>query len=144
VHHFGKVGQYHYKIARAEDDRPAHPNRIRKSIGAENSYDPDLSERAQIETALEEEADTLLRQLDSQRTVGRTLTLKVKYADYQQVTRSRTLLTLVRDRSLILDVAHELLDMTALQQKAIRLIGLTISNLIGETQEHYVQLCPNV
>ncbi len=98
MHHFGKVGQYHYKIARAEDDRPAHPNRIRKSIGAENSYDPDLSERAQIETALEEEADTLLRQLDSQRTVGRTLTLKVKYADYQQVTRSRTLATPIGNR----------------------------------------------
>ncbi|MEP0915158.1 DNA polymerase IV [Leptolyngbya sp. GB1-A1] len=144
VHHFGKVGQYHYKIARAEDDRPVHPNRIRKLIGAENSYDPDLSDRAQIETALEEVADTLLRRLDNQRTVGRTLTLKVKYADYQQVTRSRTLLTPVRDRSLILDVAHELLHMTAIQQKAVRLIGLTISNLIGETQEHYVQLCPNV
>ncbi|WP_088892341.1 DNA polymerase IV [Leptolyngbya ohadii] len=144
VHHFGKVGQYYYKIARAEDDRPVQPNRIRKSIGAENSYDPDLSDRSQIETALEEVAETLLRRLDSQQATGRTLTLKVKYADYQQVTRSRTLLVPIRDRSLILGVAHELLAMTAIEDKAVRLLGLTVSNLIGDTQERYVQLCLNV
>ena len=98
VQHFGKVGHFYYKIARAEDDRPIQPDRIRKSIGAENSYDPDLSNRSEIETALEEVAETLLRRLDSQRAVGRTLTLKVKYADYQQVTRSRTLVTPIGNR----------------------------------------------
>ncbi|MBD2026327.1 DNA polymerase IV [Leptolyngbya sp. FACHB-711] len=154
VRHFGKVGQYYYKIARAEDDRPLQPNRIRKSIGAENSYDPDLSNRSEIETALEEVAGTLLRRLDSQRAVGRTLTLKVKYADYQQVTRSRTLVTPIGNRpgtdacspagSLILDVAHELLETTDVEHKAVRLLGLTISNLAGEAQEHYIQLCLNV
>jgi DNA polymerase-4 len=154
VHHFGKVGQYYYKIARAEDDRPVQPNRIRKSIGAENSYDPDLSNRSEIEAALEEVAGTLLRRLDSQRAVGRTLTLKVKYADYQQVTRSRTLVTPIGNRpgtdarspagSLTLDVAHKLLETTDVERKAVRLLGLTISNLAGEAQEHYIQLCLNV
>ncbi|MBD1848988.1 DNA polymerase IV [Cyanobacteria bacterium FACHB-502] len=141
VRHFGKVGQYYYKIARAEDDRPVQPNRIRKSIGAENSYDPDLNSRAEIETALEEVAETLLRRLDSQQTTGRTLTLKVKYADYQQITRSRTILVPIRDRSILLSVAQELLATTAIEEKAVRLLGLTVSNLMGETQEQFVQLC---
>ncbi|WP_088893910.1 DNA polymerase IV [Leptolyngbya ohadii] len=144
VQHFGKMGQYYYQIARTEDNRPVQPNRIRKSIGAENSYDPDLSGRAQIETALEEVAETLKRRLESQRAAGRTLTLKVKYADYQQVTRSRTLVTPIGDRSVILGIAHELLDTTDIEHKAVRLLGLTISNLAGEAQERYVQLCLNV
>lgn len=144
IKRFGKVGQYYYKIARAEDDRPVQPNRIRKSIGAENSYDPDLSDRAQIETALQEVAETLKRRLDSQQAAGRTLTLKVKYADYQQITRSRTLLAPIDERAIILDIAHELLEMTAVDHKAVRLLGLTVSNLIGEAQEHYVQLCLQV
>ncbi|WP_179228338.1 DNA polymerase IV [Leptolyngbya ohadii] len=151
VHHFGKVGQYYYKIARAEDDRPGQPNRIRKSIGAEISYDPDLDSRAEIETALEEVAETLLRRLDSQQATGRTLTLKVKYADYQQITRSRTLLVPIQERpgtdarspagSILLAVAQELLATTAIEEKAVRLLGLTVSNLMGETQEQFVQLC---
>ena len=144
VRHFGKVGQYYYKIARAEDDRPLQPNRIRKSIGAENSYDPDLNSRAEIETALEEVAETLLRRLDSQQATGRTLTLKVKYADYQQITRSRTLVTPLQDRSILLGIAQELLATTAIEEKAVRLLGLTISNLIGETPEQFVQLCLSI
>lgn len=144
VQQFGKVGQYYYKIARAQDDRLVQPNRIRKSIGAENSYDPDLSDRAAIETALEEVAETLKQRLDNQQTSGRTLTLKVKYADYQQITRSRTLLSPITELPQILTLAGELLEMTEIEQKAVRLLGLTISNLMHEEREEYVQLCLNV
>ncbi len=141
---FGKVGLFYYKIARAKDDRPVQPNRIRKSIGAENSYDPDLGDRAAMLTALEEVAQTLKQRLDAKQTSGRTLTLKVKYADYQQITRSRTLVEPIADLSIILTLAEELLTLTDIDHKQVRLVGLTLSNLYNETAEgkegQYLQL----
>lgn len=88
---FGKVGQFYYRIVRGQDERPVVPNRTRKSIGAENSFDPDLSEWNCIVQELHRIALTLQQRLENQ-PAGRTLTLKVKYADYQQITRSKTLL----------------------------------------------------
>ncbi|MEP0959983.1 DNA polymerase IV [Leptolyngbya sp. FACHB-1515] len=78
VKQFGKVGSFYYRIARAQDDRPVQPHRLRKSIGAENSFDPDLSDRARILTELEALAQTLMQRVDQQQTWGRTLTFKVK------------------------------------------------------------------
>ena len=141
VQQFGKVGRYYYNIARAQDDRPVQPNRIRKSIGAENSYDPDLSDRRSILTALEAVAQTLKARLDAKQSAGRTLTLKVKYADYQQVTRSKTLTQPITELGLILELADELLGTTEIDHKPVRLLGLTLSNLTGEAEEDYVQLC---
>jgi DNA polymerase-4 len=141
VQQFGKVGHFYYQIARAEDHRPVQPNRIRKSIGAENSYDPDLSDRAMIVTALEEIAQILQQRLESKQSHGRTLTLKVKYADYQQVTRSKTLPQPIQGVDLILQLAEELLLLTEVDQKQVRLLGLALSNLSGEIpEEQYIQL----
>ena len=64
VRQFGKVGGFYYRIARAQDNRPAQPHRICKSIGAENSFDPDLSDRAAVFTALEAIAQTLKQRVD--------------------------------------------------------------------------------
>ena len=90
VGQFGKVGQFYYQIARGEDDRPVVANRVRKSVSAETSYDPDLSDRREIEMALEKVAIDLDERLEKAGTTGQTLTLKVKFADYSQVTRSVT------------------------------------------------------
>lgn len=148
IQKFGKVGQFYYKIARAQDDRPVQPNRIRKSIGAENSFDPDLDNRAAVLTALEEIAETLKQRLESKQTAGRTLTLKVKYADYQQVTRSKTMAAPIANLDVMLGLAEELLTLTAINHKPVRLLGLTLSNLDGESteaeEEEYVQLSLNL
>ena len=138
---FGKVGSFYYHIVRGRDERPVEPNRIRKSIGAEESYAHDLADRHAIVTALEEIADNLKRRLVSNQTSGRTITLKVKYADYQQVTRSRTVLESIQDTSEIMALALELVDTTEAEQRHVRLLGLTISNLDCEQENaDYVQL----
>lgn len=140
VEQFGKVGRFYYSIARAQDVRPVQPNRIRKSIGAENSYDPDLNEPAAVMTALAEIATLLKQRIDSKQSYGRTLTLKVKYADYQQVTRSKTLMQPIDSTEMILHLATELLELTEVEQKQVRLLGLALSNLQHESQAEYVQL----
>ena len=137
---FGKAGGFYYRIARAQDERPVQPNRIRKSIGAEQSYDPDLSDSARIMTELEAIAAILKQRMDSQQASGRTLTLKLKYADYQQVTRSRTLLHPIDDLNSIVSLAIELLGSIEIEQKPVRLLGLSLSNFAGETAAAFVQL----
>ncbi len=140
VERFGKVGRFYYSIARAQDDRPVQPNRIRKSIGAENSYDPDLSDRTTVLSALEEVANVLKQRIDSKRSYGRTLTLKVKYADYQQITRSKTIAQPIDSLDLIWQLATELLSLTEIGQKQVRLLGLAVSNLNEPEATEYVQL----
>lgn len=141
VKRFGKVGSFYFHIVRGHDDRPVVPNRIRKSLGAEESYAEDLIERASIISALEEIADTLKRRIDNSETSGRTLTLKVKYGDYQQVTRSRTMTASIQTVEEIMKLALELLDSTEIVHRHVRLLGLALSNLDCEREEEdYVQL----
>jgi DNA polymerase IV len=141
VQRFGKVGQFYYKIARGQDDRIVQPNRIRKSLGAETSFESDLSDRSSILKALEEIAQVLKRRLDAHQTSGRTLTLKVKYADYRQVTRSKTIGESICELKVINSLAQELLLTTEIEQRQVRLLGLTLSNLEEEnTQKEYIQL----
>lgn len=135
VNKFGKTGSFYYMIARANDQRPVNPNRIRKSIGAEESYAEDLVDRHSMMVALEEIAEILKRRIDKNDANARTFTLKVKYADYQQVTRSRTLLTPIREISEMMKYAMELLDTTEAESKRVRLLGLTVSNFESEAEE---------
>jgi DNA polymerase IV len=141
VKRFGKVGAFYFRIVRGIDERPVEPNRIRKSIGAEESYATDLSDHPSMVTALQEIAVTLKRRIENSKTSGRTLTLKVKYGDYQQVTRSRSSDHSFYDIEEMLTIALELLDSTEVAARNARLLGLQVSNLDCERQdEQYVQL----
>lgn len=132
---FGKMGSFYFHIVRARDDREVEPNRIRKSIGAEESFAHDLTEREQFINALEELAETVKRRLDNAETGGRTLTLKVKYEDYKQVTRSRTTVETIDTVEDMMNIALELLDSTEVGSKRARLLGLALSNLDCEQEE---------
>ena len=132
VQHFGKVGLFYYKIARAQDDRAVQPNRIRKSVGAETTFEQDLDDLQQMDLELEKIAGDVKRRLDSRKASGRTITLKVKYADFQQITRSRTLLQPIQDEPTILSFARELLQTADVSGKKVRLLGISVSNLTGE------------
>ena len=141
IRKFGKVGSYYFQIVRGQDDRPVEPNRIRKSIGAEESYADDLIDYHAIISALEEIAESLQQRIERNETSGRTLTLKVKYADYQQVTRSRTVSESIYDAATMMSLAKDLLQTTEAEDKHVRLLGLAISNLDCEREEsEYVQL----
>ena len=129
VKQFGKVGTFYYQIARGNDERPVNPNRVRKSIGAEISYDPDLENRAEIEKALAAIALEVHQRLSKYGAQGRTVTLKVKLADYRQMTRSRTLFKSITSESEILELSLELLKSVELSGEKVRLLGITLSSL---------------
>jgi DNA polymerase IV len=137
---FGKAGSWYFAIARAQDDRQVCPNRVRKSVGAEESFADDLKDRGEMMNQLGEIAKTLVRRVGNHGG-GRTLTLKVKYANYQQVTRSRTVIDTIADFDTIMAIANELLDMTEAEERNVRLLGLALSNLDSEREnDEYVQL----
>ncbi|PZD73800.1 DNA polymerase IV [Acaryochloris thomasi RCC1774] len=129
VAQFGKVGHYYYRIARADDQRAVNPNRIRRSIGAERSFLTDLTEPEQMVRELDAIATLLQQRLAENQRSGTTLTLKIKYASYQQITRSRTLSEPLDDIEAIRQLAHELLRTHLDPEQSVRLLGLTVSNL---------------
>ncbi|WP_104902109.1 DNA polymerase IV [Nostoc sp. 'Peltigera membranacea cyanobiont' N6] len=140
THHFGKAGHYYYKIARAEDDRPVEANRVRKSIGAENSFAQDLSDVGQMLQELEQIAQIVEQRLEQHETRGRTLTLKVKFSDYQQLTRSKTMLAPISELSTIFEIAKALFESIDLENRSIRLLGIALSNLDNAKQTQVIQL----
>ena len=127
--HFGKVGRFYYQIARAQDDRPVEPNRVRKSIGAESSFAEDLDDRDAMQQELQRLAHVVRQRLEQRQNGGRTLTLKLKYADYHQITRSRTVLYPIQHEHMILQLAQELLHDVEIGDRKVRLLGITLSNL---------------
>ncbi len=126
---FGKAGRYYYQIARGIDDRPVNPNRIRKSIGAENTFDHNLQQKEEMKAELADIAEQVASRLQKYSRQGRTLTLKIKFADFVQITRSKTLTSLFSSRKVIEETAYELLAQENLEGKEVRLLGITVSGL---------------
>ena len=136
THHFGKAGHYYYKIARAEDDRPVEANRVRKSIGAETSFAQDLSDVGQMLQELEQIAQIVEQRLEQHETRGR----KVKFSDYHQITRSKTMLAPISELSTIFELAKALFESIELENRSIRLLGISLSNLDNQKQSQAIQL----
>lgn len=132
VEKFGKVGHYYYGIARAQDERLVNPHRIRKSIGAERSFYEDLSGTRRLLEELENIANMVHQRLAEHQRSGRTLTLKIKYANYQQITRSQTSNDALQGAAEIFDLGQALLLTHVDEQQLVRLLGLTISNLVDK------------
>ncbi|MGL5832881.1 MAG: DNA polymerase IV [Waterburya sp.] len=140
VQSFGKAGNYYYNIARAKDNRVVEANRLRKSIGAENSFAEDLCDEETIIIKLQQIAVTLKKRIDRHQASGRTLTLKVKFSDYQQITRSRTFEKCINSLDTIITEAVRLLEIVELEDRSIRLLGISLSNLDNEKKLQIVQL----
>ncbi|MBH8564961.1 DNA polymerase IV [Nostoc sp. CENA67] len=140
THHFGKVGHYYYNIARAIDERAVEPNRVRKSIGAETSFAKDLRSRHEMLLELEQIAQIVQQRLDQHQARGRTLTLKVKFSDYQQITRSKTMLDYTRELDVIFATAKALFEVVELSDRHVRLLGISLSNLDIVQQTQIIQL----
>ncbi len=127
--HFGMAGQHFYWIARGVDHRPVRADRVRKSIGVENTFPQDLFEFEAMREALRPMIDKIWRFCEGTGVRGRTVTLKVKFTDFELITRSRSLSDHVFDRR---DVEHICLDLLALLfplQKGVRLLGVSLSSL---------------
>ncbi len=127
--HFGKVGHHYYSIARAIDNRPVTPNRIRKSVGSENTFERDLTEPSELTEGLQPLLDDVWGYCERTGVRGRTVNLKVKYDDFQQITRSKTTLHVVPNRPVLEHIAIELLGALLPTGKGIRLLGISLSSL---------------
>ena len=132
-HNFGSSGEYYYNLARAICHRQVRAHRQRKSIGAEDTFFEDLRDRDALVAELERIATTVWSRIGDKGGIqGRTVTLKVKYQDFQIVTRCRSLDRSVAGRDEFLAIGIELLDTLLPPSKGIRLLGLTLSNLGDE------------
>ena len=131
---FGKAGVYYYWISRGVDERPVRANRIRKSVGAENTFSTDLSEFDAMAAELEPLIDKVWRHCESAGTRGRTVTLKVKFADFEIITRSRSSPSAVESRDDLAQLAITLLRDNMPLPKAVRLLGVSLSSLQGEDE----------
>ncbi len=129
VKRFGKVGRFYYKIVRGQDDRVVNPNRIRKSIGAERTFNEDIDSVDRMYELLEGIAQNLFRSVQKTQNYGKTLTLKIKFADFQIITRSKTTQSEIRTLDLTLHLMRELLYNNIQNGEAVRLLGLSFSNL---------------
>lgn len=141
VHHFGKSGHYYYKIARGIDDRQVNPDRVRKSVGAENTYATDISDIDVMHQKLREVAETVERRLKRIHTSGRTVTLKVRYSNFEIATRSITLHADVYDAHILFEHAIHLLSSTEVAVRPVRLLGISVSNLsLGREEPQQLSL----
>lgn len=132
--HFGKSGTDYYNIVRGIHNSPVRPNRTIKSIGTERTFEENLSSEIFILEKLDYIVEDLSFRLKKQNVAGKTITLKIKYSDFVQQTRSHTILYYVSDKDLILDIAKNLLFQERLKE-SVRLIGVSVSNLNSDQKK---------
>jgi DNA polymerase-4 len=127
---FGRSAHFYYQLARGQDPRPVETNWVRKSVGAENTFSQDISDKAHMMTELRLLAEEVMDWMNRHDTFGRTLTLKVKFADFKQITRSKTESKAFRDLETIVKGLNQLLHLTEAGNQPVRLLGLSISKLV--------------
>ena len=137
---FNKSGQHYYQIVRGIHNTAVKPNRIRKSIAAERTFSTNLSSEVFMMDKLEKIVDELERRMKKSNTKGKTVTLKIKYSDFTQQTRSKTVATFIDSKKEIFPIVSELLYQQKLKN-SVRLLGVSFSNLNTEKKEPvWVQL----
>jgi DNA polymerase IV len=138
---FGKAGRFYYWIARGVDERSVRADRVRKSIGAETTFFEDLTDFDSMRAVLVVLAAKVWRHCETANARGKSVTLKVKYFDFQTVTRSRTLLRAVAGEAELSTISIDLLARLNLS-KGVRLLGVTLSNLeaAGEVERFQAQM----
>lgn len=125
--HFGNAADWYHAIARGEDHRPVDPDRIRKSSGSETTFNRDLFDPGEIEAGVRQMADDVWDWCAKTQAYGRTVTVKVKYADFQQITRSRSYPTAVDTADKLITASAALIRSVLPTTKGIRLVGVTVS-----------------
>ncbi|WP_439184311.1 DNA polymerase IV [Carboxylicivirga taeanensis] len=138
VQYFGKAGQYFYHIARGIDERPVRPHRERKSVGIENTFSKDLVDQQQIQTEINRLKAGLQQRVSKSGKQGKTLTLKVKFDNFEQITRSKTIDEWITEK--LLNTLSADLVREAPLNRPIRLLGLSISNFKEEAAVEALQL----
>jgi DNA polymerase-4 len=130
--HFGSMADYLYRAARGIDLRSVRAHRARKSVSAERTFDRDLSSGLALREALENIADAAWERIERSRSRGRTVTLKLRFADFQTLSRVRSVGAAVETRAAFGKLGRELLEALLPLPQPVRLMGLGLSSLEGE------------
>jgi DNA polymerase IV len=133
VRNFGRIGMFYYDIVRGIDERPVETDQERKSVGTELTFEKDLMTRFEIVAELYKIEKELMTRLEHSVAAGRTVTVKVKFNDFKQITRSKTLPNYIRDFDTLHREVSEIRKSLNLEGSRIRLLGVSVSNL--ETDE---------
>jgi len=126
--HFGKSGAYYYNVVRGIHLSEVKPNRIQKSVAAERTFFDNITSEIYMLEKLEHIAEELEKRLKKSKVSGKTITLKIKYSDFTQQTRSKTIAYFISDKHLILETAKELLFQEK-PKNSVRLLGISLGNL---------------
>jgi DNA polymerase-4 len=137
---FGKSGSWYYNIARGWDERSVQPDRERKSSGSETTFSEDLTDSVQIEAGVIAMADDVWTWCEKANARGRTVTVKIKWADFQISTRSRSTEMTIQTREKLHQVALDLVRSVFPPPKAVRLVGVTLSNIRSQAVSEAAQL----
>lgn len=129
VKQFGKVGHHYFRIARGLDNREVKPNRIRKSVGKERTFSDDVSDLEWIHKFLEELAGKIADSMASMNASGKTITLKVRYKNFETITRSYSLNHFTNSPDEIAEISQNLLADTEAGIREVRLLGISVSAL---------------
>ena len=129
VKHFGKSGHHYYRIARGIDLREVKPDRIRKSIGKERTFSEDISDLEWIRDFLDQLAEKIARSMKKLNAAGKTITLKVRYENFETVTRSHTLNYYTDQAEDLARISKRLLEETDAGVREVRLLGISVSSL---------------
>ena len=135
--HFGKSGTFYYNVVRGIHNSLVKSNRISKSVAAEHTFDVNLSSEVFMMEQLGIIAIALEKRLKKHNVAGKTITLKIKYSDFTQQTRSKTLPYFIADKTLIVEVVKELLYQERMKD-SVRLLGISLNNLNTEQKKYVV------
>ena len=135
--HFGKSGAFYYHVVRGIHNSEVKPDRITKSVAAEHTFDTNLSSEIFMLEQLEKIAISLERRLKKHSIAGKTVSLKIKYSDFTQQTRSKTVPYFIADKGLIFENVKELLYQERMKD-SVRLLGISLSNLNTEQKKTVV------
>ncbi|MBG6109253.1 DNA polymerase-4 [Flavobacterium sp. CG_9.10] len=135
--HFGKSGNFYFNVVRGIHNSEVKSNRITKSVAAEHTFDVNLSSEIFMLEKLEIIANALERRLKKHNVAGKTVTLKIKYSDFTQQTRSKTVPYFISDKGIILEIIKELLYQERMKD-SVRLLGISLSNLNTEEKKFLV------
>ncbi len=139
IRHFGKAGNYFYNVVRGIDERPVVSHREHKSIGAERTFETDISDISEVEEKLLAIIDIMWQRCASKKKEGRTITLKLRFADFSTITRSNTS-NVGFTKHEVHEMILSLLPVDDIEQQGIRLLGVTMSNFQQEEPAYGRQL----
>src|ERR1700735_2431301 len=137
---FGKAGNWYFEIARGQDDRPVRPDRERKSSGSETTFPEDLIDPVRIEAGVIAMADDVWAWCEKANARGRTVTVKIKWADFQISTRSRSIEMTIQTREKLHQLALDLIRSVFPPPKGVRLVGVTLSNFQSQSGSEAAEL----